>query len=158
MNTFKVLIRKGERRLYVYRIDHEVERLTRAVAIALGSQPVGRKITEGDCRTPEGEYYVTHRNSASTYHLSLGLSYPNAVDAASGVSLCIIDRRQYESVLAAVERRVKPPQDTALGGDIFIHGGGIAGDWTRGCIALENNDIEELFVTLAPGTPVTIVP
>lgn len=158
MNAFKVVIKKSERRLYIYRIDGEIERLTRAIDIALGSQPVGRKTAQGDYRTPEGEYYITHKNSASKYHLSLGLSYPNAVDAAAGVSLGIIDSREHESVLAAIERKAKPPQDTALGGDIFIHGGGLAGDWTRGCIALENNDIEELFETLSPGTPVTIVP
>lgn len=156
--TFRLVIRKGERRLLLYHSIGGREELDRTLRIALGGEPTGRKTKQGDGATPEGEYYITHRNRASMYHLSLGLSYPNQSDAANGVVRRLITRKQYESIAQAISKLEKPPQSTALGGDIFIHGGGTTSDWTAGCIAIENQDIEYLFQRLPLKTRVTILP
>jgi murein L,D-transpeptidase YafK len=117
----------------------------RTYSIALGSEPVGPKIREGDDRTPEGSYVVDGRNYHSAYHLALHLSYPNAVDRARAAAL-----------------GVEP------GGDIMIHGlpngFGWLGpthrehDWTRGCIAVTDSEIEEIASLVPDGTPVEIRP
>jgi murein L,D-transpeptidase YafK len=110
--------------------------------IRLGDVPVGHKHFEGDERTPEGRYTVSGRNPESAYHLSLRISYPNDADRAYA---------------AAHGRRP--------GGDIFIHGQPndsaqefIDADWTDGCIALSNDEIEALWDEVDDGTPVTILP
>jgi murein L,D-transpeptidase YafK len=162
--TFSIVIKKSERRLYLYRIDGGRKRLAKAYAVALGSSPVGHKQRQGDGATPEGDYYVTHKNPKSNFYLSLGLSYPNARDAESGLQRGLISRREHEAITAAIKGGGKPPQNTKLGGDIFIHGGGasrllgLRRDWTLGCVALENEDIKELFETVPVKTPVRIEP
>ncbi|MEP7272933.1 MAG: L,D-transpeptidase family protein [Acidobacteriota bacterium] len=156
--TFRLVINKGERRLLVFRSVGGGEELDRTLKVGLGSQPTGSKTKQGDGATPEGEYYITHRNAASRYHLSLGISYPNASDASVGLTRGLLTRTQYQSIIRAIRQLEKPPQNTALGGDIFIHGGGTTGDWTAGCIALENQDIEYLFARLPLKTKVTIFP
>jgi lipoprotein-anchoring transpeptidase ErfK/SrfK len=65
---------------------------------------------------------------------------------------------QYRDIILALERKVQPPWDTPLGGEIFIHGGGAHGDWTDGCIALYNSDMNELYTMADVGTPVTVRP
>jgi murein L,D-transpeptidase YafK len=162
--TFSIVIKKSERKLYLYRADGGRKRLAKTYDIALGSSPVGHKQRQGDGATPEGEYYVTHKNPKSNFHLSLGLSYPNARDAESGLRRGLISEREYEAIVAAIKGGGKPPQHTKLGGDIFIHGGGasrllgLRRDWTLGCVALENEDIKELFETVPVKTPVRIEP
>jgi murein L,D-transpeptidase YafK len=126
--------------------------------VALGSHPTGPKQLEGDGATPEGEYYVTHTNPKSKFHLSLGLSYPNAADAARGVSRGSITKTEGQSIVDAIDKRDRPPQHTKLGGDIFVHGGGASMDWTAGCIALEDKDIDELFASVPVGARVTVLP
>jgi len=110
--------------------------------IQLGDAPLGHKQFEGDEKTPEGSYTIDYRNPASSYHLSLHVSYPNAVDS-----------------VFAVERQRSP------GGEIFIHGqpnamlfGRMPGDWTDGCIALSNSEIEEVWAAVPDGTPIEIRP
>lgn len=109
--------------------------------IKLGFSPDGDKGREGDGRTPEGTYYIDRRNANSAYHLSLGLSYPNAEDIAE-----------------AATRGVRP------GGDIFIHGGPtkfwdrFKQDWTAGCISVTDQEIEEIWSMVPIGTPVIVVP
>ncbi len=156
--TFRLVIRKREGQLLLYHSIDGREEIDRTLRIALGGQPTGTKTRQGDGATPEGEYYITHRNGASRYHLSLGLSYPNQSDAARGLARGMITRREYESISRAIKQLGKPPQTTALGGDLFIHGGGISSDWTAGCIALEDQDIEHLFALLPLKTRVTILP
>ena len=110
--------------------------------LQFGDEPEGHKRFEGDERTPEGRYTIDTRNPASAYHLSLRISYPNDQDRAY-----------------AAARGASP------GGDIFIHGqpnwlpaGRVPGDWTDGCIALANVEIEELWRLVPDGTPIEIRP
>lgn len=149
-----VLIRKGERKLYLYASDT----LYRTYRIALGNTPVGQKVKQGDMKTPEGRYYICRKNPKSSFYLSLGLSYPNEQDAERGVQAGLITRRQKDKIVRAIDRGECPPWDTALGGEIFIHGMGSASDWTWGCVALDNPDMKYLFDTLPIGTVVVIEP
>jgi len=134
------------------------EHLVKTYRVGLGSEPKGPKQREGDGATPEGEYYVTHVNPRSKFHLSLGLSYPNAADVARGISRGTITKAEGQSIVDAIGRRERPPQHTNLGGDIFVHGGGSATDWTAGCIALEDKDIDDLFARVPVGARVTVLP
>lgn len=103
----------------------------------LGFAPTGHKIQEGDGRTPEGAYRIDRRNPNSRFHLSLGISYPNANDIAT-----------------ARAKGVEP------GGDIFIHGTpqiwvGMP-DWTWGCIAVQNHEMDEIYAMVDTGTLIYI--
>ena len=126
--------------------------------IVLGKCPKGHKEREGDFRTPEGEYYVCTKNEKSKYHLALGLSYPNPADADAAFETGKISPEQHAAILCAHANGKRPPWDTKLGGFIMIHGGGLASDWTAGCIAMENEDIAALFALCPLGTPVKIIP
>jgi murein L,D-transpeptidase YafK len=110
--------------------------------LQLGDAPLGPKHFEGDERTPEGRYVVDYRNPRSAYHLSLHISYPEPADRAYAAS-----------------------RGHSPGGEIFIHGqpnalaeGRMEGDWTDGCIALSNAEIEELWRLVPDGTPIEIRP
>jgi murein L,D-transpeptidase YafK len=147
-------VKKSERRLILYSDGEPV----REYRVGLGFSPEGDKSEEGDGRTPEGKYYICVKNPNSKFHLAVGLSYPNVEDAERGLLAGLIDRREYDEIVSAVQSQRKPPQHTALGGDIFIHGDGSGSDWTLGCIALDNADIEEIYEAVALGTPVAILP
>ncbi len=153
--SYRIVVKKAERKLYLY---NDQQKLLKTYKIALGFHPTGTKLKQGDGATPEGEYYLTHKNPQSNYYLSLGLSYPNVKDAASGLQRKLISQAQHDAIVTAIRAQAKPPQNTKLGGDIFIHGGGNSSDWTLGCIALENADIKELFDLLPIKTPVRILP
>lgn len=150
----RVVVEKGARRLRLY-AGGEVVRVRR---VALGFEPAGDKVRQGDGRTPEGDYRVCMKNAKSNFYLSLGLTYPNAEDAERGLREGLITRAQHGSITRALTAGRCPPWNTALGGEIFIHGGGTARDWTFGCVALENPEIKELFDSLPAGTPVRIDP
>lgn len=150
----RIIVYKNKRRLELYADG----KLVRTYRVGLGLNPVPPKQRQGDHATPEGEYYVFVRNDRSAYYLSLGLSYPNAVDAERGLRDNLISKGQRDAIVGAIKRKARPPQNTALGGDIFIHGDGAGSDWTWGCVALENADIKELFDAVPVGTPVTIKP
>ncbi len=117
----------------------------------------GDKVREGDRRTPEGEFYVCVKNPQSQYVLSLGLSYPDAADARRGLEDGLISARDYHRIAEAIRRRRHPPWDTPLGGEIMIHGARNGRDATAGCIALDDDDIRELYPRIDVGTPVRIV-
>ncbi len=109
-------------------------------SVKLGFNPIGHKIKEGDGRTPEGKYFINRVNMNSKYHRSLGISYPNNNDKA-----------------AAQKRGVDP------GGDIFIHGGprknwlfNFFRDWTAGCIAVSDREIDEIISLVPVGTVIYI--
>jgi murein L,D-transpeptidase YafK len=161
---YRILVKKGERKLYLYVLENGKERLEKTYQIALGNNPSGSKLRQGDGATPEGEYYITHKNARSRYYLSLGVSYPNIVDADKGLKEGLITKAEHQAIVGAVRAKTKPPQNTRLGGDIFIHGGGAGKlfgsvqDWTLGCVALENEEIKELFEMIPVKTPVKIVP
>jgi hypothetical protein len=137
--------------------------------IALGGKPVGTKTRTNDRKTPEGTFYVCSKNPRSSYEMSLLLSYPGADEARDGLRRRLIDKKTMEKILSEVARHRTPPQETALGGYICIHGGGIGAisadlktakisDWTLGCVALRSEDVKEVYDFAQPGTAVVIKP
>lgn len=150
----EIVIEKKARRLTLFSRGARV----RVFHVALGFSPEGDKEREGDGRTPEGSFYVCVKNDKSNFYLSLGLSYPNEEDAERGLRDGIITRAEAARIRRAIRRGAKPPWNTALGGEIFIHGGGASSDWTAGCIALINEQIKELFDSIPLGTQVVIIP
>ena len=128
-------LNKGERRLYL--LNNNV--VMKQYRFDLGFAPVGDKKIEGDGKTPEGNYVIDRRNPNSAFHLSIGISYPNERDFA-------------EAKLMG-----KSP-----GGDIFIHGEpntykSEGPDWTAGCIAVRNREIQEIYAMVKNGTPITLI-
>ena len=150
----RLVVKKAERRLEVW----QGETLVVTFPVGLGKDPVGHKQREGDNKTPEGEYYVCVKNRNSRYYLSLGVSYPNKEDAAAALQDGRIDRQTYERIARAIDKGGRPDWYTALGGEIMIHGHGSASDWTRGCIAVENEVMDMLFAWCSLGTRITILP
>lgn len=127
--------------------------------IALGTDPTGHKQREGDGRTPEGAYRICIKNPKSRFNLSLGLDYPRVADAVAALADGRIDQPTHDRILAAHEADRCPPWNTPLGGEIFIHGrGGSRGDWTAGCVALDDAQMKMLFYAVGPGTLVVIEP
>ncbi len=133
-------------------------KLVRRYEIALGFSAKDDKRIEGDGKTPEGEFYVFTKNPESKFYLSLGLSYPNAEDAVRGLREKIISPEEYDAIVKAIEEKRMPPQKTALGGEIYIHGGGTESDWTEGCVALPDKEMKEIFDTISVGAKVIILP
>lgn len=148
----RIVVKKSKRQLLLY----EENKVVRTYAVGLGFNPVDDKTKEGDGATPEGVFYVFTRNPESKYYLSLGISYPNAEDAERGLRDGLITREQYEQITEANRKRIMPPQDTPLGGLIYIHGHGSEKDWTLGCVALDDPQMKELFDAIPVGTEVLI--
>jgi len=134
--------------LVVYKSRRKMEawsgnELLKTYTISLGKDPIGHKQFEGDCKTPEGIYHIYGRNPNSAFYKNLGISYPNPDDSAHA------------------EKLGKSP-----GGDIKIHGlrngRGYRGklhrwkDWTAGCIAVTNNEMEELYGAVEDGAVIEI--
>ena len=149
-----IVVTKSKRRLELYSDGAVV----RTYKIGLGLNPVPDKIRQGDHATPEGDFYVFTKNDKSAFYLSLGISYPNIEDAERGLREKMISRAQHDAIVRAIKRKATPPQNTRLGGDIYIHGNGSRSDWTWGCVALENDEMKELFDVVTVGTKVTIKP
>ncbi len=136
-----IVVQKAKRILTLYKGN----KLIKSYRIALGGTPEGHKEQEGDSRTPEGRYIIDAKNPNSSFHLSLHISYPRK-----------------EDIVSAKRRGVSP------GGAIMIHGtpgtlatlnaAGFYPDWTAGCIAVTNADIEEIFARVKNGTPIVIKP
>ncbi|HJQ67798.1 MAG TPA: L,D-transpeptidase family protein [Blastocatellia bacterium] len=150
----RIIVFKSQRKLELYSNDE----IVRAYRVGLGTSPVGDKVRQGDRRTPEGQFYVCVKNPRSQFYLSLGLSYPNEEDAERGLRDGLINRARHNQIISAIRNRRTPPQNTALGGEIYIHGHGSKDDWTWGCVALDNADIKELFEAVPVGTAVLIEP
>ena len=137
----QIVVYKGQRRLVLLNDG----RVLKSYRVALGKRPVGHKLFEGDFRTPEGRYYIDYRLRNSGYHRALHISYPNDND---------IERSNI--------MRTDP------GGDIMIHGlpngrtaqykGHPNKDWTAGCIAVTNQEIQEIWAMVPDGTPIDILP
>jgi murein L,D-transpeptidase YafK len=136
-----ILVEKSLKHLTLF----QNERPIKTYNVALGRNPKGPKLTEGDLRTPEGRYIIDSRNPDSKYHLSLHISYPNDIDLEiTGIA------------------GVSP------GGSIMIHGTGDeyawmgsfhdVVDWTDGCIAVTNEEIEEIWQLVPDGTRIDILP
>lgn len=150
----RIEVFKAERELRVYFGDE----LRKSYRIGLGGNPLPPKRRQGDRATPEGRYFISHKNPRSQFYLSLGVGYPNAEDAERGLRDQRITQAQRDRIVAAVAAHRPPPSNTALGGDIFVHGNGSASDWTWGCIALDDADMKELYDSIDVGTPITIHP
>lgn len=131
----RIIVNKGRREMLLLR----GESVLRVYRVALGRDPAGHKQQEGDGRTPEGNYTIDRRNPNSRYYLSLRISYPNAADRAR-----------------AAELGVEP------GGDIMIHGlkdgQPREHDWTQGCIAVTDAEMDEIWALVAEGIPIRIDP
>jgi murein L,D-transpeptidase YafK len=131
----RILVYKEARKMYLL---HN-RTVLRTFDFELGFAPTGDKHVEGDGRTPEGDYIIDRRNPNSDFHLSLGISYPNARD------------------IAVARRAGLDP-----GGDIFIHGTPRLfkrhDDWTWGCIAVTNDEIEDMYSMVPNGVPISIYP
>ena len=149
-----IVVTKSKRRLELYSDGA----LVRTYKVGLGLNPVPDKVRQGDRATPEGDFYVFTKNDKSAFYLSLGISYPNIEDAERGLRDKMISRAQHDAIVRAIKRKATPLQNTRLGGDIYIHGNGASSDWTWGCVALENDEMKELFDAVAVGTTVTIKP
>ena len=149
----RIVINKKRRKLEIF----DGDKLIKSYTIVLGFESVGGKQIEADGRTPEGEFYVFTKNPKSKFHLSLGLSYPAKEDAERGLKANLITQKEHDSILAALDKKEMPLQNTKLGGEIYIHGGGIAKDWTTGCIALKDEKITEIFEIIPIGTRVLIL-
>ncbi|WP_296680764.1 L,D-transpeptidase family protein [Novosphingobium sp.] len=133
----RIVVDKSERRMELY-ADGALVHIIHG--IQLGDEPIGAKQFQGDERTPEGRFTIDYGNPNSAYHLSLHIDYPRIADTAFARS------------------KGRNP-----GGQIFIHGqpnslpaGRIPGDWTDGCIAVSNDEIEALWQAVADGTPIDI--
>ena len=133
-----IVVNKSAKSMYL--LHHE--EILKAYDIDLGFAPAGPKRFEGDGKTPEGTYYINRRNPNSAFHLSLGISYPNAEDIAFARS-----------------------QGKRPGGDIFIHGRPNTDkklsrktDWTAGCIAVKDRHIRDIYAMVRDGTVITIRP
>jgi uncharacterized protein YijF (DUF1287 family) len=137
------------------------EKVERDYRIALGSQhPEGDKLRLKDGRTPEGRFFIAELDDApeeGRYGArSMRLSYPSAADARRGLAERLIDKNTYLAIMRAVRNGETPPQHTALGGSIRIHGGGSTRDWTLGCVALADQDVRDLFALARKGMRVDI--
>ena len=148
------VVHKAQRRMDLF----AGETLLKTYRVALGGNPAGHKQRRGDLKTPEGEYYIQSRNWNSNFHLFLHVSYPNADDARAGRGKGIVSRRARDAILQAHRARRPTPQGTRLGGQIGIHGGGSLYDWTLGCIAVTNDEIEEIVAIVHRGAVVKILP
>lgn len=157
----QIIVRK-EARLLLVRTDGREQR---SYAVTLGRNWAADKAVEGDEATPLGEFYICAKNPRSRFFLSLCISYPNAEDAERGLSADLITPAEHTAILEAMAHRAMPPQNTRLGGEIYIHGedpraaapaGALVSSGTRGCIALRNSAMQELFDRTALGTPVII--
>ena len=152
------MIDKSARTLRLY----AGERLERVYPVALGRNWAADKAVEGDEATPIGEFYICSKNPRSKFFLSMCLSYPNAEDAERGLTAGLITAQEHAQILTALAAKGLPPQRTRLGGEIYIHGEdpaaltGAPKDWTRGCIALANEAMQELYAQIPLGTPVVI--
>jgi len=135
----KIVILKSQRKLLAY--SHGL--VVKTYTVSLGKNPVGTKVYEGDYKTPEGSYIINDKNPRSGFHKSLGISYPNQQDLANARQL-----------------------GKSAGGDIKVHGlrndQGFIGrfqrwkDWTTGCIALTNEEIDDLYMHTPLGTRIEI--
>jgi LysM repeat protein len=132
--------------------------------VELGDNGLGDKAVSGDHKTPEGIFYIAEKSVLNPPDQFLGsrwlrLSYPNIEDASRGLHQGIINQSTYDSIVSANHNREIPPQRTALGGGVGIHGGddpALGKDWTWGCVGLKNQDVEDFYNYVSVGTTVVI--
>jgi len=128
----------------------------------------GDKQRMGDRRTPEGDFYICTMNHSKRFYKFMGLSYPGLKHAEEGLRSGMITPDEHTMIKKAIEERLSPPWETRLGGAVGIHGRMLSAEdarrqpidinWTDGCIALDNADVDEIYRVVSLGTPVTILP
>jgi murein L,D-transpeptidase YafK len=138
---------------------------TFVMKVALGRDPIGPKTSKGDHRTPEGSYVITGPAYRNRFHRFIPIDYPARHDADVGLERGAISSAEHASIVARSGSGRTPPQDTALGGGLGLHGEGphwqgesAVLDWTLGCIAVRDHEIDFLAQRVKVGTPVWIVP
>ena len=137
----KVLVLKRERRLYLLKGPAVLA----SYRVALGRQPRGTKIYQGDGRTPEGSYVLDGRNERSRFYRSLHISYPNAADRVRAAALG-------QRTGSAIMIHGLPAERPGWGGEHWRF------NWTNGCIAVDNQEMDEIWAAVPLGTPIEIRP
>ena len=153
-----IRVSKRKKSVYIYRGAE----LVRQIPADFGNNVSSDKIQRGDqrspddWRTPEGSFFVVSKNPNSQYYKALVLNYPTAEDARRGYRQGLISKDEYDSIVQAEANYSMPPMNTMLGGWIEIHGDGTGGgtNWTQGCIAIENERMDEIWSMVEVGTPV----
>ncbi|QJA06178.1 L,D-transpeptidase [Thermosulfurimonas marina] len=153
-----VVVEKASRRVFLY----EDGRRIAAFPCSLGLDPLSPKRARGDFATPEGLYRVREKHPSRRYFLFVGLDYPNLKDILLARWEGRISEREFREYLSAWE--AGRPLSGPLGDGLGLHGGGLfrqkegqrIRDWTHGCVALKNSDMERLYRFVSPGTPVLI--
>lgn len=161
-DPIEIVISRSTHILSIKKGDVTIER----IKVAFGSGGRKAKLKEGDRTTPKGTYRISKIRDSENFHTFMLLNYPNMEDAKRALKSELITRKEYRAILIAhIEGRM-PPQNTALGGTVGLHGIGIETeekleihqyiDWTKGCIAMRNKEIDKLNFYVQPGTKVTI--
>lgn len=158
---FRIEIRKRARELVAYCEGGDSRRTT----AAMGREPKGHKVAQGDLRTPEGRYRIVGPLERNRFHGFIPIDYPSRADADAALADGRITRADHARIDDAHDRGVQPPADTPLGGDIGLHGEGTrwAGDsqhldWTYGCVAVPDAELDFLAERIEVGTEVMILP
>lgn len=150
----RIVVKKKDRTLELF----DGIKLVKTYPVGLGFAPEGDKEKEGDGKTPEGDFYIFVKNPKSKFHLGLGVGYPSKEDAERGFDGGLITRSERDQIVKAIDAEKMPLQKTGLGGEVYIHGGGAGRDWTWGCIALADGDVEEIYNAVDVGVKITIRP
>lgn len=161
LSNIWIRVVKSERTLYVYRGAELIRTLPADVSVGTGDKVRRARLDEQDqWRVPEGTFFVTRRNPNSQYYRAFVISYPSPQHALRGVDAGIITEAEYQAIVRAHAEGREPPQGTRLGGLIEIHGAGSGRRtaWTRGCVALRNVHMDDLWEIVEVGTPVVIEP
>jgi len=161
-DAYQLEISKSEKALLVKKGEVVIQRFD----VSLGKGGKGTKQRLGDKKTPIGVYKITDFKADSKFYYFMQIDYPNLLDAWYGYKNNIITAREFKQIAFAFKDKQRPPQDTALGGYIGIHGLGESTNkkleihesfnWTEGCIALKNSEINALRQFVSIGTRVTI--
>ena len=159
LSNLWILVDKSERTTYVYQGADLLHELPADVSASEGDKI--RRSTLNDqthWRIPEGVFFVSGKNPNSQYYKAFVISYPNPEHGLRGLRDGLISQREYEQILASDRDSRRPPMGTALGGMIEIHGQGTGRQraWTRGCVALRNVHMDDLWDLVQVGTPVVI--
>jgi hypothetical protein len=129
--------------------------------VSFGLDPVSDKVRAHDLTTPEGRYFIVYALRSPLYSRTLGLSYPDLIDAQHGLASGVLSAREYRRIAARAGRVAPGPCGTALGCSIVLHGGGVirdgVRDWTEGCVALDNDAMRFLAAHCHKGDPVIIL-
>jgi len=167
-NGAKIVILKEQQLLQL----HLNGALLKSYRICLGGNPLGPKRIMGDQKTPEGDYTICYKSESSRFHRFLGISYPSADDAQASFANGLISLDELHSLINTIRADKTPPWDTKVGGWVGIHGYPTneyvrkwisllypkPHNWTDGCIAMWNFEIDELYSRVSVGTPVSIHP